>query len=284
MQDIDTRLLRSFVMVARERSFSAAAALLGCSQGTMSRRILSLETRLGVRLIDRNGGNFRLTSAGQELFQDAHKFVAMHDRLFDLPSTERNAGRVRLGIAEGYVARFLPKILKHACGGRVPVEVDIVCRVAWRLRQEIQARALDLAIATLLDEVPGATVLSRPPMRWVAAEGFALDAAEPVPVAVFPEGCFLRKSALDALEGRAVAYRVALSSPSEAVVHGAVAAGAAISVMPEGSIPAGLAILSHPSILPPLGRAPIQLLERPGRRSAAALTVREKIVSACRAP
>ena len=120
-------------------------------------------------------------------------------------------------------------------------------------------------------------------MQWVASEDFVLDTAEPVPIACYPEGCFFRKSALDALESREIAYRVALSSQSEAVVQGAVAAGAAIAVMPEGTIPAGLAVLAHPSILPPLGRAPIQLLERPGRRSEATVTVREEILSACRA-
>ena len=248
MPDIDTRLLRSFVSVATTGSISTAAEMLGCSQGTMSLRIRALETRLGIRLLDRSGRDLRLTPAGRDLYADARNIVEMHDRLFDRASPGLVAGSVRLGVAEGYGGRFLPRFLKQICGNHEAIELHIVCQVAWQLRQKIEARALDLAIVTLLDEAPEATVLSRTAMQWVASEDFVLDTAEPIPIACYPEGCYFRKSALDALESREVAYRVALSSHSEAVVQGAVAAGAAIAVMPESTIPAGLAVLVHPSI------------------------------------
>ena len=83
MLDIDTRLLRSFVSVVREGSFSKAAETLGCSQGTMSVRVRALESRLGVQLLERNGRGVRLSPAGQDLYADAREIVEMHDRLFD---------------------------------------------------------------------------------------------------------------------------------------------------------------------------------------------------------
>lgn len=89
MRDIDTKLLRSFVAVASELSFSAAAEMLGCSQGTMSLRIRALETQLGVRLLDRSGRDLRLTPAGKDFYSDARNIVETHDRLFDRPSPSR---------------------------------------------------------------------------------------------------------------------------------------------------------------------------------------------------
>ena len=89
MRDIDTKLLRSFVAVASERSFSAAAETLGCSRGTMSLRIRALETQLGVQLLDRSGGDLRLTPAGKDFYSDARDIVETHDRLFDRLSPDR---------------------------------------------------------------------------------------------------------------------------------------------------------------------------------------------------
>ncbi len=82
MPDIDTRLLRSFVSAVGEGSFSSAAETLGCTRRTMSLRVRALETRLGVRLLDRSGRGLRLTPAGRDVYADASEIVEMHDRLF----------------------------------------------------------------------------------------------------------------------------------------------------------------------------------------------------------
>lgn len=69
--NIDTRLVRAFLTVAAECSFSVAAELQGCSQGTMSLRIRTLEDQLGIRLFDRTHSKIRLTTAGQDLLPSA---------------------------------------------------------------------------------------------------------------------------------------------------------------------------------------------------------------------
>ena len=141
MPDIDTKLLRSFVAVASERSFSAAAEMFGCSRQTMSLRIRALETQLGVRLLDRSGGGLRLTPAGKDFYSDARNIVEAHDRLFDRPSPDRVGGGARLGVAEGHGGRFLPRLLNRICGNREAIELDIVRRAARQLRRKIEARA-----------------------------------------------------------------------------------------------------------------------------------------------
>jgi len=59
--------LLAFLAVARERSFTKAAALLGVSQSALSRTIRGLEERLGVRLLARTTRNVAPTEAGERL-------------------------------------------------------------------------------------------------------------------------------------------------------------------------------------------------------------------------
>ncbi|CAB3868532.1 LysR family transcriptional regulator [Achromobacter piechaudii] len=61
--------LLAFVAVAREGSFTKAAAQLGVSQSALSHTIRSLETRLGVRLLTRTTRSVSPTEAGDYLLQ-----------------------------------------------------------------------------------------------------------------------------------------------------------------------------------------------------------------------
>jgi DNA-binding transcriptional LysR family regulator len=59
---------QSFLAVAREKSFTRAAAKLGVAQSTLSHTIRELEARLGVRLLARTTRSVALTDAGARLF------------------------------------------------------------------------------------------------------------------------------------------------------------------------------------------------------------------------
>jgi DNA-binding transcriptional LysR family regulator len=61
--------LRAFVAVARERSFTKAAAKLAVSQSALSHTIRGLEERLGLRLLTRTTRSVSPTEAGERLFQ-----------------------------------------------------------------------------------------------------------------------------------------------------------------------------------------------------------------------
>src|SRR6266511_2980533 len=59
----------SFLAVAREKSFTRAAAKLGVAQSTLSHTIRELEARLGVRLLARTTRSVGLTDVGERLFR-----------------------------------------------------------------------------------------------------------------------------------------------------------------------------------------------------------------------
>ena len=61
--------LRALVAVARERSFTKAAAKLGVSQSALSQTVRQLETRLGVRLLTRTTRSVSPTQAGERLLR-----------------------------------------------------------------------------------------------------------------------------------------------------------------------------------------------------------------------
>src|SRR5688572_15921193 len=61
--------LLAFLAVARERSFTKAAARLGVSQSALSHTVRALETRLGIRLLTRTTRSVSATEAGERLVQ-----------------------------------------------------------------------------------------------------------------------------------------------------------------------------------------------------------------------
>jgi DNA-binding transcriptional LysR family regulator len=67
MQRTNLNDLVAFLTVARERSFTRAAAKLGLSQSSLSHIIRDLETRLGIRLLTRTTRSVSPTDAGERL-------------------------------------------------------------------------------------------------------------------------------------------------------------------------------------------------------------------------
>jgi DNA-binding transcriptional LysR family regulator len=69
MQKRDLADLQSFLVVARERSFTKAAAKLGVSQSALSHTLRELEERLGLRLLTRTTRSVAPTEVGERLLK-----------------------------------------------------------------------------------------------------------------------------------------------------------------------------------------------------------------------
>jgi len=79
--DLQARPLQYFVAVARERSFSRAAARLNVSQPSLSAQLRELERRLGFALFARTSRHVALTREGRLFLVDAQRMVAEAARL-----------------------------------------------------------------------------------------------------------------------------------------------------------------------------------------------------------
>jgi DNA-binding transcriptional LysR family regulator len=69
MERGDLNELTYFLAIARERSFTRAAAKLGISQSALSHTIRALEERLGIRLLTRTTHAVAPTDAGERLLR-----------------------------------------------------------------------------------------------------------------------------------------------------------------------------------------------------------------------
>lgn len=107
--------LLAFIAVARERSFTKAAAKLGVSQSALSHTLRGLETRLGVRLLHRTTRSVAPTEAGERLLQAAApRFEEIETELASLNALrDKPAGTIRISSAD-YAADtiLLPKLAK----------------------------------------------------------------------------------------------------------------------------------------------------------------------------
>ena len=90
--------LQAFVVVARERSFTRAAAQMGLSRSALSHAMLALEARLGVRLLTRTTRSVSTTDAGARLLATvAPRLQEIEVELGQLSAMrDRPAGTVRI--------------------------------------------------------------------------------------------------------------------------------------------------------------------------------------------
>jgi DNA-binding transcriptional LysR family regulator len=110
--------LLAFLAVARERSFTRAAAQLGVSQSALSHTIRGLEARLGLRLLTRTTRSVAPTEAGERLLNSVGpRFEEIDAELAALSALrERPAGTIRITASEHpakailwpALAQFLP--------------------------------------------------------------------------------------------------------------------------------------------------------------------------------
>lgn len=111
--NIDTALLRSFVVLADELHFARAAERLYIEQPALSQRIRRLERRIGASLFERDTRNVRLTPAGVEFLTDVTEVLRRFDeavsRARDIGAGGAGTLRLAYTLSVGY--ETLPKLL-----------------------------------------------------------------------------------------------------------------------------------------------------------------------------
>ena len=127
MPRADLNDLLAFLAVARERSFTRAAAQLGVSQSALSQTIRGLEARVGLRLLIRTTRSVAPTEAGERLLRtvgprldEIDAELAALGELRDKP-----AGTVRITAGEHAAETILWPVLETLLPGYPDVKVEI---------------------------------------------------------------------------------------------------------------------------------------------------------------
>lgn len=109
---MELRVLRYFLMVAKEQSFTKAAEQLNMTQPTLSRQLAALETELGAKLFNRGGHSITLTDEGQLLKRRALELVDLEDKIISefKGSKESIEGKITIGCGEFMAVETLAKI------------------------------------------------------------------------------------------------------------------------------------------------------------------------------
>jgi DNA-binding transcriptional LysR family regulator len=107
----------ALIAVAEERSFTRAAARLGLSQSALSQTIRGLETRLGIRLLNRTTRNVSPTPAGERLLQTVAPRIKEIDAALAAASELRQkpAGLIRLTATENAAEAVLWRRSASCC-------------------------------------------------------------------------------------------------------------------------------------------------------------------------
>ncbi|MCP2257434.1 DNA-binding transcriptional regulator, LysR family [Streptoalloteichus tenebrarius] len=152
--------MRVLVAVAREGSFSAAAASLGLTQSAVSHTMRGIERKLGAVLFRRGRTGAEPTSAGSTAVSHARRIL----RLLETMRAETRAASagelsatVRLAALRGVAYHLLPGVLSRfgQRWPRVSVEVSVVREDAPGVAGEVLSGRADLGVATLFPAQDG---------------------------------------------------------------------------------------------------------------------------------
>ncbi|MGF6552237.1 LysR family transcriptional regulator [Paraburkholderia youngii] len=120
--------LLAFIAVARERSFTKAAAKLGVSQSALSHTMRGLEARLGIRLLTRTTRSVSPTPAGERLLNSvAPRFIEIEEELAALGELrDKPAGTIRITTDEHAANTILQPKLARLLPEYPDIKVEVV--------------------------------------------------------------------------------------------------------------------------------------------------------------
>lgn len=288
MLNLPTDVLRSFVAVAEAGGVTAASALVGRTQPAVTQQIQKLEDLTGTALFRRAGRRLSLTDAGETLLGYARQMLLVNDEAVARLRAEDLSGAVRVGLPNDFAVSFLPEILGEFAAGHAEVRLEVNCDLSVNLLAGLAKGRHDLVIALKPETLPGApdeistARVWRERLVWAGPRRFRPKPDAPVPLIVYPKGCFYRARITDALDRAGQPWRVAYESPSLEGLRAAVEAGLGVTAISETTMPSALQHALHrPAAgagLPGLADIEVGLFYRRGRLPGAGLALVNHVI------
>ena len=272
---LDLELLKTFVCVVDEGSFTRAAERVHRTQSTVSQQVRKLEELVGHPLLlrDRTGQNVNVTEHGELLIHYARRLLALSSEAVEALASDLDLEILRIGVPEDFDARRLAVILAGFNRARPEARLETISGMSTDLKQKLAAGALDIALVKREPDSGPCWAAWPEVLVWV--KGAGVDSANGVlPLALFPQGCIYRQRAIRLLDVAHRPWRVAFGSHSLTGIQAAVASGLGVSVLPASAVlpehsvctdlpelpPTELALISREGALTGLQRALVEFL------------------------
>lgn len=257
MRGLNLDQLRTFAEVVRAGSFSGAAARLNLTQPAVSLQVRQLETRLGVRLVERVGRRATPTAAGRELLVHAGRIEAEVAAAAEAMAAHAGgaAGRVRLGTGATACIYLLPPVLR-ALRRRLPsLEIVVSTGNTAGILRLLEENALDLGLVTL--PAPGRAFSVTPLMEeeFVAVAPAEADDLPPAvtpaalaarPVVLYEPGGHTRRIVDDWFARAGISPKPVMELGSVEAIKELVGAGLGCAVLPSMAVEQAVGLVTHP--------------------------------------
>ena len=248
---LDVLGMQAFVGVATCGSFARAADMLSVTSPALTRRLMNLESQLGVQLLERTTRSVSLTAAGAGLLPRARQLLDELAATFNEVSGTglSQRGTVTIACVPTVGVQFLPALLREYSQHHPGNRVRILDHTSHGVAEAVQRREAEFGIS--LADVPFSDLESTPILK----DRFALICRRDHPLArrrqlrweelqphalIVPGGGSSNRPALDAVLGPLNAKLQALYEVQRsATAVGLVAEGLGAAIVPELSIQPG---------------------------------------------
>lgn len=275
----DPTQLRTFLTVARTRSFTAAAGRLGLRQSTVSQHVRKLERVAGTTLLVRDTHSVELTGDGEAMTRFADTILRTGERAMDYFARSELRGRLRLGVSEDFVLTELPEILRDFRDRHPMVDLELSVEFSDRLHERLLAGELDVVFGKRRQGEQHGRLVWWEKLAWIGAPQTRVDIDAPVPLIVYPPPSITREQAFGALDGAGLDWRVSCVSGSLSGLRAAALAGLGVTVHARSLIPPGLVTLDANTGLPDPGEVEFMLLTGRDAAGTAAGELAEMLTS-----
>ncbi|MBW9051013.1 LysR substrate-binding domain-containing protein [Rhizobium mesosinicum] len=266
----EPELVRAFVTVIESGGFSRAAERLNATQSTISYQIKRLESQAGRTFINRTTRSVSLTEDGEVFMGYAQKFLRLVDDAKQHFGAPKLAGTVRFGASDDFATYCLPELLARFRRIHPDVTLSVEIGISRNLVDRLYDGDFDLVLGKRALGDDGGELVFRERMNWVAAHDYDFNPEEPVQLAVFPQPCIYRATALEALGSAGRPWHIVYTCPSLSGVRAAALSGFAITPLASDFVSPELRVLPDSSGLPPMPEIEFALYWGKGGDSAAA--------------
>lgn len=145
---MELRVLKYFLMVAREENITKAAQLLHITQPTLSRQLMLLEEELGTRLFWRGRHNITLTDDGMLLKRRAQEIVGLVDKTEQefAQQAKELSGEIMIGCGETCNMALLADLMTAFREQHPLVQYNIYSATAEDVKERLESGLLDMGL------------------------------------------------------------------------------------------------------------------------------------------